>query len=76
MRCARRRGAWTPPRRGSASRNTAVSLLLPWCPPAAAAFGFVPLPALLTAGLVALVAAYVATTELAKRRFYRTAPDR
>jgi Mg2+-importing ATPase len=53
-----------------------VSLLLPWCPPAAAAFGFVPLPALLTAGLVALVAAYVATTELAKRRFYRTAPDR
>jgi Mg2+-importing ATPase len=70
------RSAPSPLLAGATAAVAAVSLSLPWCPPAAAAFGFVPLPPSLTAGLVALVAAYVATTELAKRRFYRTAPDR
>ena len=48
----------------------AVSLALPWWPPAAEAFGFVPLPATLAAALAALVLGYLVATELAKRRFY------
>jgi hypothetical protein len=35
-------------------------------------FGFVPLPPVLAAVLVALVLGYVAATEIAKRRFYRS----
>ena len=48
----------------------AVSVALPWCPAAAAAFGLVPLPAPLLLALAAVVAGYAAFTELAKRRYH------
>ncbi len=66
------RSAPSPLLAGATAAVAAVSLALPWWPPAAAAFGFVPLPPSLAAGLVGLVLAYVATTEIAKRRFFRT----
>jgi Mg2+-importing ATPase len=47
-----------------------VALALPFSGPIASAFGFVPLPAQLLAAALLIVAAYVATTEAAKRRFY------
>jgi Mg2+-importing ATPase len=56
---------------GATAAVMAVSLALPWWPPVAAVFGFVPLPPALAAVLAALVLGYVAATELAKRRFYR-----
>jgi Mg2+-importing ATPase len=57
---------------GATAAVVAVSLALPWWPPVAAVFGFVPLPPVLAAVLVALVLGYVAATEIAKRRFYRS----
>jgi Mg2+-importing ATPase len=47
-----------------------VALALPFSGPIASAFGFVPLPAQLLAAALLIVAAYIATTEAAKRRFY------
>ncbi|MFM1990568.1 MAG: hypothetical protein RJA99_3525 [Pseudomonadota bacterium] len=49
----------------------AVSLALPAWGPSAATFGFVAMPATLTAGLVGIVLAYIAVTEFAKRGFHR-----
>lgn len=48
-----------------------LALALPWSGPAAALFGFVPLPPSLTAAMLAIVLAYVAVTELTKRWFAR-----
>jgi Mg2+-importing ATPase len=48
----------------------AVSVALPWWPAAAAAFGFVPLPAPLLLALAAVVAGYAVFTELAKRHYH------
>jgi Mg2+-importing ATPase len=64
------RSAPSPLLAAATAAVAAVSLALPWWPPSAAAFGFVPLPPSLSAGLVALALAYVATTEAAKRRFF------
>jgi Mg2+-importing ATPase len=49
----------------------AAALALPYFRPLAAAFGFVPLPAQLMLAALIIVAAYVATTEGVKQRFYR-----
>ena len=43
--------------------------------PLAAGLGFVPLPPLFFAFLVVMTVAYLGAVELAKRRFYRDAPD-
>ena len=51
----------------------AVALLISYAGPVATAFGFVPLPWQLLAAAVLIVAAYVATTEVAKLRFFRAA---
>jgi Mg2+-importing ATPase len=51
----------------------ALSLALPYAGPIANALGFVPLPWQLLAAAVLIVAAYVATTEVAKLRFFRAA---
>jgi Mg2+-importing ATPase len=50
----------------------AVALLISYAGPVAAAFGFVPLPWPLLAAAVLIVTAYVATTEIAKLRFFRS----
>jgi Mg2+-importing ATPase len=50
-------------------------VLLPFTP-LATWLGFVPLPPLFFAFLVVMTVAYLGAVELAKRRFYRTAPDR
>jgi hypothetical protein len=42
--------------------------VLPWLPGAAALFGFVAMPPALMAALLAVVLAYLAVTELVKRR--------
>ena len=47
------------------------ALALPFLPPVAALFGFVPLSAGLMATALAIVAGYIAATELVKRRFWR-----
>jgi Mg2+-importing ATPase len=49
----------------------ALALALPYTGPLAAAFGFVALPTSLMLASLLVVAAYVATTEGAKQRFYR-----
>jgi Mg2+-importing ATPase len=49
----------------------AAVLALPYAGPLAVAFGFVAVPAGLLAAALAIVAAYVATTEATKRWFYR-----
>jgi len=54
----------------------AVALALPYAGGFAALFGFVPLGAPLMATALAIVAAYVAATEAAKRRFYAAATPR
>ncbi len=46
----------------------ACALVLPWLPGAAALFGFVAMPPALMAALLAVVLAYLAVTELVKRR--------
>jgi Mg2+-importing ATPase len=51
----------------------AAALAIPYAGPVATAFGFVPLPWQLLAAAVLIVAAYVATTEVAKLRFFRAA---
>ncbi len=56
---------------GSTLAVTLLAFALPWVGPVASLFGFVPLPAGLAATMVALVAAYLAVNEIAKRRFYR-----
>ena len=48
----------------------ALALALPWAGPLAAAFGFVPLPAPVLAGLLGVVAAYLGATEVVKTRKY------
>lgn len=45
----------------------ALAIALPWMAPAAAVFGLVPLPLPLLGAILAVVAGYVATTEVAKR---------
>ena len=47
----------------------AAALALPYVPAVAATFGFVPLPPLLMAMLLAITFAYVLANEWAKRRF-------
>jgi len=54
----------------------AVALALPYAGGFAALFGLVPLGAPLMATALAIVAAYVAATEAAKRRFYAAATPR
>ncbi|MBL8662787.1 MAG: cation transporting ATPase C-terminal domain-containing protein, partial [Candidatus Odyssella sp.] len=49
----------------------AITFALPYLPPVAALFGFVPLPPAVLAAMIAVVAAYVAATEAAKAWFYR-----
>ena len=49
-----------------------VACSLPYLP-GAELFEFVPLPASILAAIAAIVVAYLVTTELAKRRFYRRA---
>ncbi len=49
----------------------AVTFALPYLPPVAALFGFVPLAPAVLAAMIAVVAAYVAATEAAKAWFYR-----
>jgi len=51
-----------------------VGVLLPFTP-LATWLGFVPLPPLFFAFLVVMTVAYLGAVELAKRRFYRDAPD-
>ncbi len=48
----------------------AIALCVPYLGPASTIFGFVPLPATLLGACVAIVLAYVAATEAAKRRYY------
>ncbi len=48
----------------------ALAIALPWTGPLAAAFGFVPLPGPMLAGLLGLVAAYLGATEVVKTRKY------
>ncbi|GIK84549.1 MAG: magnesium-translocating P-type ATPase [Betaproteobacteria bacterium] len=50
-----------------------AAVAIPYATPLADLFGFVPLPPALLAAAVAIVAAYVAATELAKRWFHRGA---
>ncbi|MCW5770074.1 MAG: magnesium-translocating P-type ATPase [Rhodospirillaceae bacterium] len=52
----------------------AAAFAFPYIGPAAGVFGFVPLAPALVAGMVVVLAAYVAATEIAKRRFYAAAP--
>ena len=55
----------------------ALAVALPYMPPLANAFAFVPLPLHLLLAAFAIVGAYIAATEFAKHRFYghrRTAP--
>jgi Mg2+-importing ATPase len=52
----------------------ALALCLPYLGPVARAFGFVPLPAPLMGAMVAIVLAYLATTEAAKRALWRRWP--
>jgi P-type Mg2+ transporter len=49
-----------------------VALLLPYLGQPVAVFGFVPLPGPIMGSMVILVVAYIATTEVAKRWFFRT----
>jgi Mg2+-importing ATPase len=49
----------------------ATAVLLPYVGPVAALFGLQPLPPALLAAALAVVAAYAASTEVAKRLFYR-----
>ncbi|MFM8980085.1 MAG: magnesium-translocating P-type ATPase [Planctomycetia bacterium] len=56
---------------GTTLAAAAAALLLPFAGPLAAAFGFVPLALAQLGAVLATVAAYLAATELAKRRFYR-----
>ena len=49
-----------------------AALVIPYTGRLASAFGFVPLPATLLMAAMAIVAGYVAVTELAKGPFYRT----
>jgi Mg2+-importing ATPase len=51
-----------------------VALALPYIGPIAAPLGFVPLPLPIAAAGLAVVAAYIVSTELAKRWFYRALP--
>ena len=48
-----------------------IAMLIPYIPPLQSMFGFVPLPASLMAGLIVIVVAYMLTTELTKRWFFR-----
>jgi len=48
-----------------------ISVALPWMGPVARLFGLIPMSAQLLATLLAIVAGYIAATELAKRIFYR-----
>jgi Mg2+-importing ATPase len=47
-----------------------LAFAIPYAAPVAAAFDFVPLPGYLQAALVLIVAAYLLSTEVAKRRFF------
>lgn len=47
-----------------------LALTLPFLPPVARAFDFVPLPWPLFAAAICIVLLYVAATELIKRQFY------
>jgi P-type Mg2+ transporter len=49
-----------------------LAFALPYAAPAAALFGFVPLPAALAASVIGIVLAYIVATEAAKRWFWRT----
>jgi len=51
-----------------------ATLAIPYLPPLARLFGFVPLPATLLAATIAVLAGYVLATEAAKRRFYGASP--
>ncbi len=51
---------------------SALAVALPYLPPVAEAFGFVPLPPLMLAVVAAIVIGYVAATEAAKVVFFRT----
>jgi Mg2+-importing ATPase len=68
------RSAPSPLLAGATAAVATVALALPWWPPVAAVLGFVPLPLALATALAALVLGYVAATEIAKRRFYRSRP--
>jgi len=48
-----------------------IAVAVPWLGPFATAFGFAPLPPGLLGASLLVVAAYIAATEVAKRRFYR-----
>jgi P-type Mg2+ transporter len=58
---------------GTTVAVAALALALPYLPPVAAAFDFVPLSWPLVCALGLVVAGYVACTEAAKRRFFGTA---
>jgi Mg2+-importing ATPase len=49
-----------------------VSLGIPYMGPMASVFDFVPLPWYVLGAVVAIVVAYVVSTEAAKARFFRT----
>jgi Mg2+-importing ATPase len=52
----------------------ALTLAIPYMPPLAALFGFVPMSGGLLGAMVLIVVAYVAATEAAKVRFFRKRP--
>jgi Mg2+-importing ATPase len=53
-----------------------LAVVLPYFTPAAALFGFVPLPAHVLLAAALIVTGYIAATELAKRWFYRDSAQR
>ena len=52
----------------------ALTFAMPYVPPVAALFGFVPMSGGLVAAMVLIVVAYIAATEAAKIRFFRARP--